>query len=66
MLLNEKCLFILKGKALKGLEKFSIPMDKYVQYDIQLIKFQRVKKNKQKNSKKKIHLFFFSWNQKHY
>jgi hypothetical protein len=44
MLLNEHCQLVLKGKALQGLEKFSIPMDGSVQYEITLIKFERVRK----------------------
>jgi len=43
MLLNEQCQLVLKGKAVQGLEKFSIPMDESVQYEITLIKFERVR-----------------------
>jgi hypothetical protein len=41
---SEHSQLVLKGKALQGLEKFSIPMDKSVQYQIKLIKFERVRK----------------------
>ncbi len=44
MLLNEHCQLVLKAKALQGLEKFSIPMDESVQYEITLVKFERVRK----------------------
>jgi len=44
MLLNEHSQFVLKGKAIQGLEKFSIPLNESVQYEIKLIQFQRVTK----------------------
>ena len=44
MLLNEHCRLDLKGAALDGLEKFSISKDETVQYEITLIKFERVRK----------------------
>jgi hypothetical protein len=44
MLLNEHCQLVLKGKALQGLDKFSIPMDESVKYEIKLVKFERVRK----------------------
>lgn len=43
MLLNEHCQLNLKAQALQGLEKYSIPMDESVQYEITLIKFERVR-----------------------
>jgi hypothetical protein len=46
MLLNEHSQFVLKGKALEGLDKYSIPMDKSVQYEIKLIQFERVRNGK--------------------
>jgi hypothetical protein len=47
MLLNEHSQFVFKGKALQGLDKYSIPMDKSVQYEIKLLKFERVRNEKQ-------------------
>lgn len=44
MLRGEQCRLALKGAALQGLEKFSIPMDGSVQYEITLNKFERVRK----------------------
>jgi len=46
MLLNEHSQLVLKGKAIQGLEKFSIPLNESVQYEIKLIQFQRVRKKK--------------------
>jgi hypothetical protein len=44
MLLNEHSQFVFKGKALQDLDKFSIPKDESVQYEIILKKFERVTK----------------------
>ncbi|CAF3467973.1 unnamed protein product [Rotaria socialis] len=41
MLKNEHCQLDLKGKLLVGLEKFSIPIDGSVRYEVELINFER-------------------------
>ncbi|CAF4139210.1 unnamed protein product [Rotaria sp. Silwood2] len=43
---NEYCQLDLKAKALQGLEKFSIPMDESVQYEVILIKFEPLKEGR--------------------
>ncbi|CAF4733481.1 unnamed protein product, partial [Rotaria sp. Silwood2] len=54
MLLNEHCHLVLKAKALKGLEKFSIPMDESVQYEITLVKFERLEEEGSLSDKEKL------------
>lgn len=44
MLLNEHCQLVLRGKALQGMDNSSIPSDGSVQYEVTLIKFERVRK----------------------
>jgi hypothetical protein len=41
---NEHCTLNLKGKATKGIEKFGIPPDSPVVYDVTMIKCERVRK----------------------
>ncbi|CAF1203312.1 unnamed protein product, partial [Rotaria sordida] len=54
MLLNEHCQLVLKAKALQGLEKFSIPMNESVQYEITLVKFERLEEERLLNDKEKL------------
>lgn len=43
MFRNEHCQLVLKGNAIKDLEKYSISINESVQYEIKLMKFERVK-----------------------
>ncbi|CAF3112687.1 unnamed protein product [Rotaria sp. Silwood2] len=51
---NEYCQLDLKAKALQGLEKFSIPMDESVQYEVILIKFEPLKEKRLLDAKQKL------------
>ncbi|CAF3713293.1 unnamed protein product [Rotaria sp. Silwood1] len=54
MLLNEHCQLVLKAKALQGLEKFSIPMNESIQYEVTLVKFERLEEERLLNDKEKF------------
>ncbi|UJR16994.1 hypothetical protein I4U23_003892 [Adineta vaga] len=54
MLRNEKCQFILKGKALEGLDKVSISPDESIQYELTLINFERMESEELLTNKRKF------------
>lgn len=46
MIRGEECQLTLQGAALEGLDKFCLPKDGSIKYEITLKKFQRVTKAK--------------------
>jgi hypothetical protein len=54
---NEHSKLSLKSKATTGIEKFNIPADTPVEYEVTLLNFEKVRSYSQ--TQKKNYLFFF-------